>query len=102
MGYKKARRDGFARPSPAEAYTLGEIIAVGWVVRLRCGRCHRVRAVDLQRLLRRRGARITLWDRFIRCPYADCKGLICFQASTAPEQAFWDLLWFHLPGQGRW
>jgi hypothetical protein len=100
MGFKKPMRHVFTRPSPAVAFTLGEIIAVGWSIRLRCERCGRTAPVDLQKLLRRRGARITLWDRFIHCPYEDCRGLICFQARAYTDGDFWDLAWFQLRDGG--
>ncbi len=92
MGWKGPDRSPAYRPTPAKAYSVGEMLALGWTVRARCRTCWNVWPVSLEAIVKAKGARATLWDREQPCPRARC-GQVVFQAATTDTAQMWDLIW---------
>ena len=93
MGWTGPDQSSRYRPHPAKAYTVGEMLALRWTVRARCGNCYKIYPVRLDVMVRDYGARATLWDREQACPKARCPGPVTFQAATADHAAWWDPIW---------
>ncbi|MHB8284898.1 MAG: hypothetical protein ACYDD1_09515 [Caulobacteraceae bacterium] len=93
MGRKGPDRNSAFRPQPSRAFTVGEMYALGWVIRTRCKMCGRIEPVNLVVGIRHPGARVTLWDRTQPCPVSTCVGQVVCEASTEERAAFWTLTW---------
>ncbi len=48
--------------------------------------------MNLQAIVKAKGARTTLWDQEQPCPRAGC-GQVVFQAATNDTAQMWDLIW---------
>ena len=63
----------------AKVETVGEMWREGWRhVRARCETCRAQFSVDLERVLRERGPKTSLWNREQRCPKDGCAGPVRF------------------------
>jgi hypothetical protein len=80
----------------AKCETVGEMWHAGWRhVRAQCETCRAEFAVDLQRVIREKGPKVSLWNRKQSCPKGGCPGPVRFmvrlpglhpyQQMTAPE-----------------
>jgi hypothetical protein len=59
--------------------TVGEMWRAGWRhVRARCETCRSEFQVDLQRVMREKGPKTSLWNRKQRCPRVSCAGPVHF------------------------
>ena len=72
---------------PAAARTIGDMKARSWQVVSRCPKCSLVMRVNLDDLIKLRGADLVLWNRHPPCRRMDCGGKVVFSAAGGPGAA---------------
>ncbi len=87
MGFKTYERWSAADWRRA-AETVEAMIAQGWRLRTRCGRCQTVLRGNLYQVAAARGPRFSLWNRTTACRVADCHGRAEFWAMPRESTAW--------------
>ena len=63
----------------AKCETVGQMWRAGWrFVRARCEACRAEFQVDLERVIREKGPKVSLWNRQQACPKHSCPGPVRF------------------------
>ena len=78
--------------------TVARMQAAGWQVISKCRACSLVMDVDLDLIVWRSGAAISLWNRAPRCRRLGCQGHVEFQAKI-PAVGFYSALIAPRPGE---
>ena len=77
----------------AKCETVGQMRRAGWrFVRARCETCRAEFQVDLDRVIRERGPKVSLWNRRQACPKASCGGQVHFMVRIPGLPAYQPML----------
>lgn len=95
MGQRNPDRVNFAEIAGG-IRTVGQMLAAGWALRVRCPVCHTQVIVGLPAVVQRHGRDLSLWDFHTQCWCMSgklrCTGRVTFQALPHPRMQWTDLV----------